>query len=49
MKYIITAIDMDECCSYVRVGSYDSMEDIPARFLIDKNYELEIDYEDEED
>lgn len=38
---MVTQIDVDECCSYVARGEYERYEDIPDRYLLDDNYEIE--------
>jgi len=38
---MVTQIEADEYCSYVTVGEYERYEDIPERYLLSDNYEIE--------
>lgn len=47
-RWYVTAIDVDECCSYVTVGAYESEADIP-QWAYGSNYEITFEADDDDE
>jgi hypothetical protein len=39
--WLVTVVDMDECCSFVPIASCDSSEEVPGRYWDDPNILVE--------